>query len=361
MNEHRLTAIRQHLMDEEAGAFLVTQGLNMRYLTGFEGVFDEGINAACLVTVEDARFYTDARYVEAAEAAAAGTRWTVRRAKESLYIELCEELRQEGVETLVMEASAPYGRFKFISEQFAGNVRVVERWLEDLREVKEPSEVEAIQEAAALADKAFDHIAGFVKPGMTEIDIALEIEFHMRRAGSEGVAFAPLVASGPNAARPHAIASTRKVSQGDLVILDFGARVRGYCSDLSRTVVIGKADERQRGIYDAVLAANEAAIAGMRPGMAGSGIDAIARGVLAERGYGEQFTHGLGHGVGLAVHELPSVGSRSHDGIRAGCVITIEPGVYVPGFGGVRIEDLVYVEDAGARLLSHAPKGLVEI
>jgi Xaa-Pro aminopeptidase len=357
----RLASLRQRLADEEAGAALITQRVNMLYLTGFEGVIDSGVNAACVVTAEGARFYTDARYSEAAVGAAEGTPWEVRLQKESLYIELCCELRREGVETVVMEASAPYGRFKFISEQFAGNVQVVEQWVEEIREVKERAEIERIERAAALTDRAFDHVLGMLAPGLSEIEVALEIEFFMRRNGSEGVAFEPIVASGPNSARPHAMPSDRRLQAGDLVVMDFGSKVGGYCSDMTRTVVIGKANDRQRELYEAVLAANLAAIAGLRAGMSGSEVDLIARDVLTQRGLGEHLAHGVGHGVGLAVHELPSLGARSREAVRGGSVVTIEPGVYIPGFGGARIEDLVHVDEAGARLLSHAAKEMIEI
>jgi Xaa-Pro aminopeptidase len=359
--EQRLTALRRRIVDEEVGAFLVTQGANMRYLTGFDRVFDDGINAACLVTPEYARFYTDFRYREAAEAAASGTPWAVRIQRDSIYIELCGELREEGIDALVMESSAPYGRFKFISEQFEGRVQVVERWVEESRMVKEPAEVEAISRAAALADRAFEHVLGVIEPGLREIDVALELEFFMRRNGSEGIAFDPIVASGPNTVRPHAGVTDRVIGHGELLTMDFGARVDGYCSDLTRTVVVGTADDRQREVYEAVLAASETALADLRPGMSGSDIDRIARDVLDARGFGKQFGHGLGHGVGLVVHELPSVGPHGRDAVRVGSVITIEPGVYLPGFGGVRIEDLVLVQEDGARVLSHAPKGLIEV
>jgi Xaa-Pro aminopeptidase len=196
---------------------------------------------------------------------------------------------------------------------------------------------------------------------MREIDIALALEVYMRSHGSEGLAFPPIVASGPNSSRPHAGVTGRVIGTGELLKMDFGARVDGYCADLTRTVVVGSATDEMRRMYDAVLAANEAALAVVRPGAAAADLDRVARGVLEGRGFGENFTHGLGHGVGLVVHEAPTVGPRSRDTLRVGNVVTIEPGVYVPGFGGVRIEDLVAVEDGGSRLLSHAPKHLIEL
>jgi Xaa-Pro aminopeptidase len=359
--DRRIAALRRRLDAEAVDAALITLPANMRYLTGFEGVFDEGIAAACLVTSDVARFYTDFRYAEAAVEAAMGTSWAVHVQKESMYVELSQELKDEGVTSLVVESSVPYGRFKFISEQFAGRVAVGEQWVEELRQIKETAEIEAIERACVLTDKAFDHILGFVRAGMREVDVAVELEGFMRRGGSEGVAFDSIVASGPNSARPHAGVTDRVIGDGEFLKLDFGARVGGYCSDMTRTVVIGVATRRHREIYDAVLSANEAAIAGARAGMAGSAIDAIARDLLTERGLGKRFGHGLGHGVGLAVHELPSVNQAGRAPVRSGSVFTIEPGVYVPGFGGVRIEDLVVAEEGGVRLLTHSRKDLMEI
>jgi Xaa-Pro aminopeptidase len=359
--ERRLAAFRRHLAGEEGEAALVTLPVNMHYLTGFEDLFDEGIAGAVLVTADVARFYTDFRYAEAATAAAEGTPWAVHVQKESMYVEICEELRAEGVGSLTLEDSVPYGRFKFLSEHFIGRVVVVEHLVESMRQVKDSAEIEAIERAAALTDAAFDHILGLVRPGMREIDVAIELEGFMRRSGSRTLAFDSIVASGPNSARPHAGATERVICEGEFLKLDFGARVDGYCSDMTRTVVIGKATAEHRRIYGAVLEANEAALAGARAGMAGRDIDAIARDLLTAKGFGENFGHGLGHGVGLAVHELPSLGRASRAAVRSGSVVTIEPGVYLPGYGGVRIEDLVVVEDGGVRLLSHSPKGLIQV
>lgn len=359
--EGRLAAFRRRLTSEGIDAALITQTANMRYLTGFDGLFDDSINAAVVITAQAARLYTDSRYIEAAESVAAGTPWVLRLQKESLYIELCLELREAGVTSLAMESSTPYGRFKFISEQFGGRVLVVDQWVEELRVVKEAAEIEAIQRAAVLGDAAFEHILGVVRPGMREVDIALALEVYLRSNGSEGVAFEPIVASGPYSSKPHASVTDRVVAEGDLLKMDFGARVDGYCSDLTRTIVVGTASDEQRRMYEAVREANEASIAVVKAGARAAAVDAVARDSLGRHGYAERFGHGLGHGVGLAVHESPSLGPRSRDILRAGTVVTIEPGVYVPGFGGVRIEDLVAVEDGGCRLLSRAPKHLIEL
>lgn len=359
--EARLRGLRRRLTDTNEPAILVTANANLRYLTGFDGVIDDGINGACLVTAEHARFYTDHRYAEAARNAAAGTPWEVRIQKENLYIEICDELIAEGIDSLMLESSVPYGRFTFISEQFRGAVRVVDHYVEELRQIKELAEIERIARAAAIADEAFDHICGVMAPQMTEAEVALELEFFMRRRGSDGIAFDPIVASGPNGARPHAIPGQRELERGDLVVLDFGARVGGYRSDMTRTVAIGEISDDLKRLYDAVLAANEAGIAAVRAGMPCVEVDRAAREVLDQRGLGDRFTHGLGHGVGLDVHEMPTVGPRSTQSLREGAVVTVEPGVYVEGLAGVRIEDLVVVEQAGCRLLTSAPKELVSI
>jgi Xaa-Pro aminopeptidase len=359
--EHRLAALRRRLNAERVPAMVISSVSNLRYLTGFEDVIDGGINAACLVTADQALFYTDRRYSGAALVASRDTPWEVRVPEDSLYVELCSNLKAMGVGEIALESTVSYGRFKFISEQFFGSVRVIDGWLDEIRQVKDENEIALISEAAALTDRAFDHIRGFAREGLTERDIALELEFFMRRNGSNGVAFDCIVASGPNSAHPHASVTDRAVSAGDFLKLDFGARVAGYCADMTRTVVVGSASDRQRELYDAVLAANEAGIAAVRAGRPAWEVHEAARIVLEGCGLAEYFTHGLGHGVGLDVHEKPTVNPKSHDPLLAGSVVTVEPGVYIEGFGGVRIEDLVVVEEGGFRLLSHSPKQLIEI
>lgn len=357
----RIDGLRARMRERKAPAALISTNSNLRYMTAFDGVIDAGINAACIVTAASARFYTDARYFEAAREAAAGGPWEVCLHKENLYVDMCEHLHAEEVTSLLIEAGVPYGRFKFVSEQFRGAVRAVEQLVETMRHVKEAEEVERIATAAAVADRAFEHILGILAPGVTEAEIALEMEFFMRRNGAEAISFDPIIASGPNGARPHAIPGDRRLASGDLVVLDFGARVGGYCSDMTRTVAIGRVSDEQRRLYDAVLEANLAGIAAVRAGIPCAEVDAAARSVLEGQGLGAYFTHGLGHGVGLDIHEMPTVGARSTESLLADSVVTVEPGVYVEGKAGVRIEDLVVVEESGCRILSTAPKELVQI
>ncbi|TLM98011.1 MAG: aminopeptidase P family protein [Actinobacteria bacterium] len=305
--------------------------------------------------------YTDSRYRDAAARAAEGTQWELRVPRENLYINLTTDLCAEGIDSLALEGSVPYGRFRFVSERFDGNVEVVDQWVEEVRQVKTTEEIERIAAAQELTDRAFDHILGMLAVGVTEAEIALELECFMRRQGSQGVAFDSIVACGPNSAFPHAKVTQRALEQGDFVKLDFGAKVDGYCADMTRTVVVGSASDRHREIYEAVLAANLEGISAVKAGLPGSTIDAAARAEIERRGFGENFGHGLGHGVGMEVHELPRVGPRGTKSVLEGSVITIEPGIYVPGFGGVRIEDLVVVESGRARVLTRSTKDLIEL
>ena len=357
----RLGALRLRLAEEQIPAIVVTDIANVAYLTAFEHVFDTEPAHAAVVTADLSVLYTDSRYAEAARKAAEGTSWEIRVPRENLYITLCADLSEAGVGALALETSVPFGRFRFISEQFKGNVEPVDQWVEELRQVKESDEIERIEAAQALTDAAFTHLLSVLRPGMTEREIALELEVHMRRNGSDGVAFAPIVAAGENSAKPHAQVSDRAIAHGDFVVLDFGARVDGYCADMTRTVLVGEPTDRHREIYDIVRAANAAGAAAVRPGLPGKDIDAAARAVIDGAGYGEYFGHGLGHGVGLEVHELPGVGARASKSVLEGSVITIEPGIYIPGFGGVRIEDLAVVGSDGCRVLTTSTKDLVII
>lgn len=360
-SQTRVSTLRARLSDEGLDAVLVSNPLNVEYLSGFEGIFDGEDAHAVVVTAHELLLYTDSRYATALRTAAVGTPWEVRVQSRDMYSTLCADLVEAGIATLAIEETVPYGRFRYVCERFSGNVEAVDQWVEEIRQTKDAREIESISAAQEITDHAFAYIIERLEPDQVERDIALELEVFMRRAGSDGVAFPPIVASGPNSALPHARASARQIGSGEFVKLDFGARVDGYCADMTRTVVIGRATERHREIHAAVLAANLAGIATVKAGIPGTVVDAAARSVLEERGFGEFFGHGVGHGVGLAVHELPTVGPRGSKSLGRGSVITIEPGVYIPDFGGVRIEDLVVVEESGARVLTRSTKDLLEL
>jgi Xaa-Pro aminopeptidase len=233
--------------------------------------------------------------------------------------------------------------------------------VEGLRERKDAGEVARIREAAAVAVAALGLTLGEVRPGMTELAVAGTLERHLRAAGSEGFPFETIVASGPRAALPHARAAARVIEPGDLLLIDFGAVAAGYCADVTRTVVVGRADERQREVYAVVRGANELAAARVRAGMSGKDADALARDYIAARGHGERFGHSLGHGIGLEVHEAPRLARTADAALPAGAVVTIEPGVYVPGWGGVRVEDDVHLGPDGPRVLTDFPRELLEL
>jgi len=225
-----------------------------------------------------------------------------------------------------------------------------------MRAIKDNAELATIRRAVAISDGAVEHIKKMIRPGITEKEIAWELEFYMRTHGADQLAFPIIAAAGPNGAMPHAVPSDRAVLPGEPIVMDLGARVDGYNSDLTRTICIGEPDERFRQVYGVVLKAQLAAEEAIRPGMQGREADAVAREVISKAGYGEYFGHGLGHGVGLAVHEKPGVGKTSEDLLLPGSVVTVEPGIYIPGWGGIRIEDTVIVTDDGIEVLSQATK-----
>ncbi|NTU71098.1 MAG: aminopeptidase P family protein [Coriobacteriia bacterium] len=357
----RLEALRVLMHDAALGAMVVWSVPNVSYLTGFIGVWDEEPAALLAVTDSESVVFTDSRYLESARAAALEGPWDVRLVVDDQWSEALAVAVGAGATRVAVESTMPYATVEGARERFEGDIVPTAGLVERLRASKDANEIELIGQAQAITDAAFDHVLGFVRPGMTEREVALELEFHMRATGSDGIAFPPIVASGPNSALPHAHPSAREIVAGDFLKMDFGARVGGYCADMTRTVVVGTASARQREIYQAVLAANAAGLAAVAEGVACAGVDKAARDVLAAAGYGDYFGHGLGHGLGLEIHEQPSVGARSTHTLAVGNVVTIEPGAYLPGFGGVRIEDLVVVDAGGARVLTTSTKDLIEL
>lgn len=233
--------------------------------------------------------------------------------------------------------------------------------LNRLRFVKAKTELALIEQAQAIGDLAFSYILDEIKPGITELEIAAKLDYYMKSQGALENSFDTIVASGVNSAMPHAIPSNKKIETGDFVTMDFGCIYEGYCSDMTRTVVVGKADKKQREIYELVLRAQRAALNVIKAGMTGMQVDLAARALITEAGYGPFFGHALGHSVGLFIHEEPRLSPKNHEAIKEGMVETVEPGIYLPGFGGVRIEDMVVVTKNGFRNLTHAPKELIEL
>jgi Xaa-Pro aminopeptidase len=267
-----------------------------------------------------------------------------------------------GVKRLGFESSdltfAAYQRLTEALSQIQEGPQLVptEGLVESLRAVKEEEELRLISKAIELNDAAFEQVSQSLRPRMTEKEVAWELERYIRENGGESIAFELIVASGPNSALPHARPSERRLRAGEPIIIDMGAKVEGYCSDMTRTICLGEPDETFKRIYDIVLGAQLTAIATLEAGMSGEQADRLARTVIEEAGYGESFGHGLGHGLGLNVHEPPRLGKDSTDTLAEGMVTTIEPGIYLPGWGGVRIEDVVVLEEGKAKVLSKASK-----
>lgn len=358
MHKARLSALEKKLSGGEFDAFLVTNPFNIYYLTGFSGALS-GEKFFLIVSPGETLLPVDFRYLEEAkeEADVEVVEWG-DRTLQGLVDFLPEGAKRVGFEAGSLTVNA-YNR---LTDAFAERELVFSTNLvESLRVHKDKQEVENIAAAAAIADAAFEHVLSLIEPGIAERDIALEIEYFMRKRGAEKPSFDTIVASGRHSAIPHARTGSKPISSGDLVKIDLGATFKGYCSDMTRTVVVGKPSDEQRKIYETVLKAQRLALDALRPGIAAREIDDLARSFIDDAGFGGRFGHGLGHGVGLEVHEIPSVSPRSDDTLEEGMVVTIEPGIYLEGFGGVRIEDLVLITSDGHRVLSHAPKDFLEV
>ena len=348
----RLSKLRSALADESLDAIIITQPENRRYVSGFTGS-----SALLLITPTEALLATDFRYYEQVAREAPGFR-LVKIESPEIGALLNDAIHEVGAKRVGFESQHvtfdTHRKWTEAAEdiEYAPTEGIVEK----LRSVKEQSEVDAIRRAVALSDGAIKHIRETIQPGMTEKEVAWELEAYMRTHGAQQVAFETIVGSGPNGALPHVKPTDREVGAGEPIVMDLGARVDGYNSDVTRTLCIGEPDDRFQEIYGIVLKAQLAAEEAIRPGMLGREADAVAREVIGDAGYGEYFGHGLGHGVGLAVHEKPGAGKSSEDELLPGCVVTVEPGIYIPDWGGVRIEDLVVVTDDGIEVLTQASK-----
>ena len=310
-----------------------------------------------LVTPRASLLLVDFRYVEQGKAQAPA--WEVVQIRGEPHQFLPPLLKDLGVKRLGLEAGdMTVATHSALQQALAGGPELVATLglVEGLRAVKEPGEVSLMEEAAHLAEEALEYLSFHFKPRAREMDLAWQMEKYLREQGSEAPPFELIVASGPQGALPHARPTDRALGEGEPVVIDIGARVLGYTSDITRTLAVGHADDKFKEIYSIVLEAQEATLAGLRPGMTGDEADRLARQVIEKAGYGEAFGHGLGHGVGLATHEGPRLGPRSQDILTEGMVFTVEPGIYLPGWGGVRIEDMVVLEKDGPRPLTHAPK-----
>jgi Xaa-Pro aminopeptidase len=352
----RQDALRALLTQEGIEGLLVSHLPNIRYLTGFTG------SAALLLLRGDATvLITDFRYAVQAPAEA-GSAAVVEIDQKSVWERLARVLGSHSLPTLGIEAHALTVRdAERVSGLSRSRIMPTSDLVERLRAVKSPEEVAAIREAASLAQSALTEVLPRVRVGLSEREIGAMLEEALRRRGSEWHPFPTIVASGPRSALPHARTSARTVGRGEWLLLDFGAQVDGYCADLTRTFVVGRADQRQRTIHELVRTAQGRALEYLRAGMTGREGDALARDVIAARGFGEAFGHSLGHGLGLEVHEAPRIAPTTETPLPAHAVVTVEPGIYLPGWGGVRLEDDVYLGPDGVERLSDGKTELLEL
>jgi Xaa-Pro aminopeptidase len=346
----RLSKVREKIVERGLRGLLVSRLPNLRYLTGFSGS-----NGWLLLGEEQAVFFTDGRYQQQVEEEIPGdVGIEVQVPREGLLAELAKRAQLEfGGSGLGFEGRyLPYDDCARLREEASAvKWESVSGVVEELRAVKEPGEVAAIERAAAIAEQGLRETLAVVEIGMREADIAAELEYRLVRLGAERPAFETIVASGPRSALPHASTGSRQLANGDLLLVDFGVRWSGYNSDITRTYCVGEATPRQIQIYDLVLAAQASACDALRPGCEADQVDAAARGIFEAEGLGEYFVHSTGHGLGMEVHEAPSLRRNGAETVQAGMVVTVEPGLYFPGWGGVRIEDDVLVTDRGARSL----------
>jgi Xaa-Pro aminopeptidase/Xaa-Pro dipeptidase len=347
----RCTRVQEKLKLHHIEAVLITRPENRRYLSGFTGS-----SGALVITEKEKYFLTDFRYLIQVRAECPD--WQVVQVKESLFSALHELLAEIKVNVLGCEGDfLTYQQFIDLQNKLAGRTLTpLSEFIEELREVKDEAEIKALKKAAALTTQAFNYILNYLQVGKTEKEISLALEFFMRSAGGSAPGFELIVASGPNSARPHGTATDKPLNEGDLVVIDFGCGYNGYYADFTRTVVLGEPTARQKEIYQLVLKAQKTGLLSLKSGIKAKEVDGEVRQVIEAHGWGGNFGHSTGHGVGLAVHESPALAKDNETILKPGMVVTVEPGIYLPDWGGVRIEDMVLVEEEGCRLLTLAPK-----
>lgn len=352
----RISRLREKMMQQQLEALLIYSEHNRRYIAGFSGTA-----GYVLITEDRAVLLTDFRYMTQAAEQCAHMEVIKHEAKvmQSIKAELeRSKIKRLGVEQHHMT----YGAFLQTAKELDPIELVpTENLIEALRMTKEESELAVMKEAADLADRTFMHIQSFLKPGVRELDVALELETFMRKNGASGASFDTIVASGERSALPHGVASERRIGAGEFVKLDFGAYYQGYCSDITRTVVVGQPTDKHRDIYNIVLEAQMHCLEHIRPGMTGREADALTRDIITRYGYSDYFGHGTGHGLGLEIHEAPRLSPTSDLVLKPGMTVTVEPGIYLPDFGGVRIEDDIVITETGMKRLTLSSKDFLVI
>jgi len=347
---------------EDLDAVLLTGEANRFYACGF---FTPGSDATALVTRKEAVFFTDARYTEAAARHLDGMELREVKPGNTLTAQLQELVFLKGIRRLGFEDAAMTVReHRRLEEALSQGKAPCElagasEPLLKLRQTKDAGELAAMEAAQGIAERALADILKEIRPGVTEKEVAARLQYLMLHYGAADMSFDPIVVSGPNGSLPHGVPSEKEIQSGEFVTMDFGCIYQGYCSDMTRTVAVGFVTEEMGRVYKTVLAAQAAGIAAAKAGVTGKDVDAAARSVIAEAGYGEYFTHSFGHGVGVEIHEAPNAASKNEAPLPAGAVISAEPGIYIPGKLGVRIEDVILITDGGCRNLTKAPKDLI--
>src|SRR3989338_1395670 len=337
----RIKALRKRMKEDRLGAFLVLTKINRQYMSGFTGS-----HGVLLIAKSKAVLFVDERYTIRARRE---TTLLVRNLKTLKPV--LSKFRKIAVEDAI--TLREFGWLKKLGNGYLPTHDIVE----NIRAVKSPEELANIRKGQEIVDRIFRHLLKFIKPGKTEAQVALEIERMAKKLGADGLAFDSIVAFGANAAAPHHLSGNQRIGRNNFLLLDFGVLVRGYHSDFTRTLFIGKPNKKQAEVYNTVMEAQALAIAAIRAGVKAHSVDAAARGYITAEGYGKQFTHNTGHGVGLQIHELPNFSKDSEDTLRFGMIVTVEPGIYIEGWGGVRIEDMVRVGE-GPQIFSKIPKDL---
>lgn len=366
----RLDRLRAACAHDDIPAFYARSTSNIAWLTAFDNVFDDENAHAILVTPDNATLHTDTRYSTAASAAAAAEgSITVDAAPKTHAVFVADAFaaasgNQQAVETLGIEDALALSEYRELEAALAKAparpaLRETANMILDVRAVKESSEIARMKAAQAVTDAAFTYIRGFIRLGMTEREVQIELEDFMRRHGAQGLAFSSIVACGANGASPHAIPGATRLEAGQCMVIDFGARAYGYCSDMTRTVFLGEPDARLRDAYAAIRSANEQVEAALKPGVTGKAMHELAEQVLAERGFAGKMGHGLGHGVGMDIHEEPVLAPRNDRPLAVGNVVTVEPGVYFPGEFGMRLEDFGVVTNEGFEVFTQSTHDMV--
>ena len=346
------------MKEKNIDAIVVSDGANMRYISGFRGA-----TGYLYISGNRRVLATDSRYTTMAKEEAPDFEIVDPGAARNYGEVLNGLMEQDGVKEVGFEDQyLLYSSYSKLQEACKGRLTTpLGDSLDLLRSVKTEQELEYMAKAEKIGDMAFSHMLQVLKPGMTEMETAAELEYFMKTHGAENLSFETIIASGVNSAMPHAMPSHKKIEKGDFVTMDFGCVYNGYCSDMTRTVVIGKANEKQKEIYGIVLEAQLAGLDACRSGVRGCDVDKVSRDIIAKAGYGDYFGHGLGHSVGLYIHEEPRLSKTCETVLQPNMIQTVEPGIYLPGFGGVRIEDMVVVTEGKCRNLAHSPKELIEL